>query len=372
MRPGGVFPSCAKAIAEHQQRFYGLEFDPDSEVLVTTGATEAIAASLLALVDPGDEVVVLEPYYDSYVACIAMAGGQRVPITLRAPDFRLDLERLRSGSDPRTRLMLINSPHNPTGTVLNDEELSAIAELAVERDLIVVTDEVYEHITFDGVRHRPLATYEGMRDRTLTISSSGKTFSLTGWKIGWAVGPATLVRATMMAKQFLTYTSGGAPAAGDCGSAGARRRLLPRLRGRPAGQARPAGRWTRAGWASRSSSPKGTYFLTTDIRPLGYDDGVDFCMGLPSGQGSSRSRTRSSTTTRRQENPWCVGLSANKTTSSMPLLSGWLRFGVDRLPLPQGSVPVLRGLAEPDQGDARAALQKAAVMVDRRRTPSPG
>jgi len=185
--PGPGVPELRAAIAAHQERRYGLSFDPDSEVLVTAGATEAIAAALLGLLEPGDEVVALEPYYDSYAACIAMAGGARVPVTLR-PDggsFRLDLDELRAAVTDRTRLLLINTPHNPTGTVLTREELTAIAELAVERDLLVVTDEVYEHLVFDDAEHLPLATFPGMRERTVTIGSAGKTFSFTGWKVGW-------------------------------------------------------------------------------------------------------------------------------------------------------------------------------------------
>ena len=253
---------------------------------MTTGATEAIAASLLALVDPGDEVVVLEPYYDSYVACIAMAGGRRVPITLRAPDFRLDLDELRAAVTPRTRLLLINSSAQPDRHGAQRRRARAPSPtVAVEHDLIVITDEVYEHITFDGVRHRPLATYDGMRERTLTISSGGKTFSLTGWKIGWAVGPADLVRATMMAKQFLTYTSGRAAAAGDRG--GARRWTTT-----TSATSRPSCRPSATGSRPVSQQlgfevfvPQGTYFLTTDIRPLGYDDGVEFCLALPERAG---------------------------------------------------------------------------------------
>ena len=206
--PGIGVPELRTAIAEHQRRFYGLDYDPDSEVVVTTGATEAIAASMLALVEPGDEVVALEPYYDSYVAAIAMAAGVRVPLTLRPPDFRLDLDALRSAVTPRTKVLLVNSPHNPTGAVLDDDELRAVAEVAVEHDLVVVTDEVYEHLTYDGVPHRPLATYPGMRDRTVTISSGGKTFSFTGWKVGWACAPPDLVTAVNTAKQFLSFTSG--------------------------------------------------------------------------------------------------------------------------------------------------------------------
>jgi N-succinyldiaminopimelate aminotransferase len=278
--PGPGIPELRDAIAHHQRRFYGLEYDPGAEILVTTGATEAVAAALLALVNPGDEVLCLEPYYDSYVACLQMAGGTRIPITLRPPDFRVDLNRVAELVTPRTKAFLLNSPHNPTGMVLNEAERSQIARLAVDNDLVVITDEVYEHLTFDGVEHRPLATYDGMRERTLAISSGGKTFSFTGWKVGWATGPADLVRATMMAKQFLTYTS-GAPLQPAIASAlglpdefytdfaktlqAKRDRLCDGLRG--------------VGFDV--FVPEGTYFVTTDIRPLGYDDGVDFCLSLP-------------------------------------------------------------------------------------------
>ncbi len=277
--PGPGIADLRAAICEHQQRFYDLELDPASEVVVTTGATEAVAAALLGLVDPGDEVVALEPFYDSYVACIQMAGGVRRPVTLRAPDFRLDVEELRAAVSDRTRLLLLNSPHNPTGTVLTDDELTAVAELAVERDLVVVTDEVYEHMTYDAP-HRPIATFPGMRDRTLTISSAGKTFSFTGWKVGWATGPAHLVRAVLMAKQFLTFVSGApfqpAVAAGlrlpdayyedlRAGLRGKRDRLC-------------AGLWD-VGF--EVFVPQGTYFVTADVRPLGWEDGVEFCRELP-------------------------------------------------------------------------------------------
>ncbi|MGA9345822.1 MAG: pyridoxal phosphate-dependent aminotransferase [Nocardioidaceae bacterium] len=278
--PGWGVPELRTAIARHQERFYGLTVDPDTEVLVTTGATEAVAAALLALVEPGDEVIALEPYYDSYAACIAMAGGRRVPVTLRAPDFRLNVDELRRAVTARTRLLLVNSPHNPTGTVLTDDELRAIAEIACEHDLLVVTDEVYEHLTFDGIVHRPLASYDGMRDRTLTISSGGKTFSFTGWKVGWAIGPADLVRAVMMAKQFMTFTS-GAPlqpaiaAALDLDDSYYTdlRTSLQAKRDRLCEGLRTVG--------FDVFVPQGTYFASTDIRPLGYDDGVDFCRRLP-------------------------------------------------------------------------------------------
>jgi N-succinyldiaminopimelate aminotransferase len=277
--PGPGIPDLRAAIAEHQQRFYGLRPDPDGEVVVTTGATEAVAAALLGLVDPGDEVVALEPFYDSYAACIAMAGGVRVPVTLRPPDFRLDLDRLRDAVTDRTRLLLLNTPHNPTGAVLTEAELAAVAELVVERDLVVVTDEVYEHMTYD-VPHRPLATFPGMAERTLTISSAGKTFSFTGWKVGWASGPAHLVRAVLMTKQFLTFVSGApfqpAVAVGlrlpDAYFAGLKESLRAK-RDRLVEGLRAVG--------LEVYVPRGTYFVTADVRPLGYDDGVTFCRDLP-------------------------------------------------------------------------------------------
>ena len=239
--PGVGVPALRQAVARHQQRHYGLELDPDTEVVVTTGCTEGIAAALLGLVDPGDEVVLLEPYYDSYVAMLQMAGGVRRPVTLHGPDFRLDVDELRAAVTPRTRFVLLNSPHNPTGTVLTRAELQAVADLAIEHDLVVITDEVYEHLTFD-VEHVPIATLPGMRERTLTLSSAGKSYSFTGWKVGWATGPRDLVGALMAAKQWLTFTSGSPLAAG--GRAGPRRarRLPGPARGEPAGAARPARR----------------------------------------------------------------------------------------------------------------------------------
>jgi N-succinyldiaminopimelate aminotransferase len=278
--PGIGVPELRGAIARHQQRFYGLAVDPDTEVVVTTGATEAIAAALLGLVDPGDEVIALEPYYDSYAACIAMAAGVRVPVTLRPPGFRLDTDALRAAVTARTKVILVNSPHNPTGMVLRDDELRAIADVACERDLVVVTDEVYEHLTYDDVRHVPLASLDGMRERTLTISSGGKTFSFTGWKVGWASGPADLVRATLTAKQFLTFTSAAPlqPAIAEALALGddyydAFRLTLQGKRDRLSDGLRALG--------FDVFVPAGTYFVTTDIRPLGFDDGVDFCLRLP-------------------------------------------------------------------------------------------
>jgi N-succinyldiaminopimelate aminotransferase len=277
--PGPGIADLRQAVAEHQQRFYGITLDPDSQVVVTTGATEAVAAALLGLVDPGDEVIALEPFYDSYTAGIQFAGGVRVPVTLRAPDFRLDVDRLRDAVTARARLILLNTPHNPTGAVLSDAELSAVAALAVERDLVVVTDEVYEHMVYDGA-HRPLSTYPGMRERTLTISSAGKTFSFTGWKVGWATGPAHLVRAVLMAKQFLTFVSGApfqpAVAVGLRLPDAFFAESLDRLRGK---RDRICAGLREVGF--EVFQPAGTYFVTADVRPLGWEDGVEFCRDLP-------------------------------------------------------------------------------------------
>ncbi|MFH8339340.1 pyridoxal phosphate-dependent aminotransferase [Streptomyces sp. AM6-12] len=284
--PGPGVPELRTAIAAHQQRRYGLSYDPDTEVLVTAGATEAIAAALLALLEPGDEVVALEPYYDSYAASIALAGGRRVPVTLRPHEggFRLDLDELRAAVTGRTRLLLINTPHNPTGTVLTRAELAAIAELAVERDLLVVTDEVYEHLVFDDAEHLPLAGFPGMRERTVTIGSAGKTFSFTGWKVGWVTAAPALVSAVRAAKQFLTYVASGpfqyavaeALALPESYYDDVRRSMRERRDILSAGLAA-------AGFGV--FRPAGTYFVTTDIRPLGEKDGFAFCRALPERAG---------------------------------------------------------------------------------------
>jgi N-succinyldiaminopimelate aminotransferase len=283
--PGPGIPELREAIAAHQQRRYGLSYDPATEVLVTAGATEAIAATLLALLEPGDEVIALEPYYDSYAACIAMAGGRRVPVTLRphheeGGGFRLDLDELRDAVTDRTRLLLINTPHNPTGTVLTREELRAIAALAVERDLLVVTDEVYEHLVFDDAEHVPLATFPGMRERTVTIGSAGKTFSFTGWKVGWVTSSAPLVTAVRSPKQFLTYV-----ASGPFQYAVAEALRLPdayfdNLRTDLRRKRDLLGDGLRAA-GFEVYQPQGTYFITTDITPLGEKDAHAFCRALP-------------------------------------------------------------------------------------------
>jgi N-succinyldiaminopimelate aminotransferase len=282
--PGIGVPELREAIAGHQKRWYGLDVDPDTQVAVSTGATEAIAAALLGLVDPGDEVVVLEPYYDSYVAVIQMAGGVRRPVTLRAPDFRLPVDELQAAITPRTTTILLNSPHNPTGMVLTRDELEAVAAVARAHDLVVITDEVYEHLTYDDVEHIPMATLPGMAERTLTISSGGKTFSFTGWKVGWATGPAELVAAMVGAKQFMTYTSGAPfqPAIAQALELGDD--YFESLRARMEAQRDLLCEGLEA-IGFDVFVPEGGYFATTDIRPLGFDDGMEFCRLLPERAG---------------------------------------------------------------------------------------
>jgi N-succinyldiaminopimelate aminotransferase len=282
--PGDGVPELRHAIAEHQKRHYGLDVDPDTEVLVTTGATEALTASILALTRPGDEVLTLEPFYDSHAAAIGMSGATHVTAPLLpGPDgWRLDVEGLRATASPRLRMIVLNSPHNPTGAVLTRDELMAVAAVAQERDAIVVTDEVYEHLTF-GAEHIPLATLPGMAERTLTISSSGKTFSFTGWKVGWLHGPSGLVTAVRTVKQFLTYTSGApfqpaiAQALADDDTPRALAASLADRRDLLCAGLEAAGFGV--------ISPAGTYFVMADasdlLGPLGLRDGVDLCRRLP-------------------------------------------------------------------------------------------
>jgi N-succinyldiaminopimelate aminotransferase len=277
--PGIGIPELRHAVAAHQDRCYGIELDPDHEVLITAGATEAIAAAILALCEAGDEVVTFEPYYDSYAACIAMAGAKRRVVTLRPPEYRYDPDELARAITPKTRLLLLNSPHNPTGKVFSREELQHIAELAIEHDLLVVTDEVYEHIIFEG-RHLPLSTLEGMRERTVSISSAGKTFSFTGWKIGWAMAPADLLRAVRTTKQFLTYVN-GAPFQHAIAHALGFDESYYRALATDLGNRRDrlCDGLSAAGF--EVYRPAGTYFVTCDIRPLGHSDGLAFCRRLP-------------------------------------------------------------------------------------------
>ncbi|HEU4513196.1 MAG TPA: pyridoxal phosphate-dependent aminotransferase, partial [Nocardioidaceae bacterium] len=286
--PGIGVPALRAAISRHQQRHYGLEVDPDREVVVTTGCTEAVAAALLGLVDPGDEVVVLEPYYDSYVAMLDMCGARRRPVTLRAPDFRLDLDALRSAVTGETKLILLNTPHNPTGTVLTRDELQVVAALAIEHDVVVVTDEVYEHLVFDDARsaegHVPIATLPGMWERTLTLSSAGKSYSFTGWKVGWATGPEHLVRTVEAAKQWLTFSSGAPlqPAIAHAldHEAAYYTGLAKELQGKRDGLCEGLRKLDMDVYV-----PEGTYFVTTDVARYGYRDGLEFCEALPERAG---------------------------------------------------------------------------------------
>ena len=280
--PGLGIAPLRQAIAAQRRRHFGIDYDPDTEVLVTVGATEAIAAAVLGLVEPGSEVLLIEPFYDSYSPVVAMAGAHRVAVPL-IPDgrgFALDADAMRRALTPRTRALIVNSPHNPTGAVLSATELAAIAEIAVAADLLVITDEVYEHLVFGAHQHLPLAGFDGMAERTITISSAAKTFNCTGWKIGWACGPAELIAGVRAAKQYLSYV-GGAPfqpavaLALDTEDAWvtALRNALQSRRDRLA-----AG-LTEIGFSVHDSH--GTYFLCADPRPLGYDDSTAFCAALP-------------------------------------------------------------------------------------------
>ena len=313
--PGLGILALREAVAAHQLRHYGITLNPETEVLVTAGATEALTAAIMALAGPGDEVITLEPFYDSHAAAVALAGATHVtvPLVAAGDGFALDREALAAAVTPRTKLMLINTPHNPTGTVLTAEELGLIAEVAAQADITVITDEVYEHLTFDGATHTPLATLPGMRERTLTISSAGKTFSLTGWKIGWVSGPAHLIEAVMAIKQFLTFTGGapfqpaiakaltdGDPDIAELRTTLARRReeLLASL--------------TRAGFPT--VRPQGTYFVCADTTPFltsEVPDGAAFARWLPANVGVA-----------------CVPLTAFCVAGSATAeaLKNWVRF----------------------------------------------
>jgi N-succinyldiaminopimelate aminotransferase len=277
--PGRGMPVLLEAIAEHQRRFYGLEFDPGSEVLVTAGATEALAATILALTSAGDEVVSFEPFYDSYAAIVALSEARHVLVPLRAPDFQPDHDDLRAAISDRTRLIIVNDPHNPTGSVLDRETLELIVELAHRHDALIVTDEVYEHLTF-GFPHIPIATLPGAGERTISISSGGKTFNTTGWKVGWVTASAELVGAILAVKQFLTYVNAapfqpaiavglGLPDAYFKLAAGVlqgKRDLL-------------AAGLSRVGFTV--THPQGGYFILADAAPLGFRNAAELCRKLP-------------------------------------------------------------------------------------------
>ncbi|GAB2919507.1 aminotransferase class I/II-fold pyridoxal phosphate-dependent enzyme [Streptomyces heilongjiangensis] len=272
-------PALRAAVADHQRDRYGIALDPDCEVVITTGASEALAAALLAFAGPDDEILVLEPYYDSYAAGAELAGARLVPVPLTGPEFRLDAAALRAAVTDRTRVLLLNNPHNPTGTVLDERELAELARVAVAHDLVVISDEVYEHLVYEGL-HRPIAALPEMFERTVTVGSAGKTFSFTGWKVGWATGPADLVAGVLAVKQYLSFASGtpfqhavaealrlpDSHYTDLCGSLKARRDLL-------VDGLRSLG--------LRPRAPEGTYFVLADVRPLGAVDGLEFCRELP-------------------------------------------------------------------------------------------
>jgi N-succinyldiaminopimelate aminotransferase len=278
--PAHGLPALREAVAAHQQRFYGLRPDPATEVVVATGASEAIAATVLALVEPGDDVMVIDPYFDLYAATIALAGARRLCVPLSPDGLRPDVPAMRAEVTPATRMLILNSPHNPTGVVFTRQELAGIARFAREHDLLVLADEAYEHLWFDDNRHVPIATLPGMAGRTVTVGSGGKSFSFTGWKVGWATGPADLIAAVRVVRQHLSYVSGG-----------------PFQHAMVTGLALPDAYFDgfRADLASKRDrlcsglealglrvvAPQGTYFATTDVRALGFADGDEFCRRAP-------------------------------------------------------------------------------------------
>ena len=284
--PGLGIAPLREAIAAQRKRNYGTEYNPDTQVLVTVGATEGIAASVLGLVEPGSEVLLIEPFYDSYSPVIAMAGCERRPVSMVADGrgFAIDVDALRSAVTPKTKALIVNSPHNPTGMVASDDELKALAEFAVERDLLVITDEVYEHLVFDGHKHRPLANYPGMAERTITISSAAKMFNVTGWKIGWVCGAPELIKGVRAAKQYLSYV-GGAPFQPAVAHAlDTEETWVHALRDSlQAKRDRLGSALADIGFDVHDSF--GTYFVCADPRPLGYDDSATFCAELPEKTG---------------------------------------------------------------------------------------
>ena len=281
--PHGL-PLLREAIAAHQERFYGLRPDPGTEVVVGTGASEVLQSALLALVDEGDEVIVFEPWFDIYSAGISLARGRRIGVPMSGPDLRPDLLALRAAVTSRTRLILLNSPHNPTGVVFTPEELDEVARIAIEHDLLVLADEAYEHLWFDENRHVPISTLPGMWDRTVTVGSGGKTFSFTGWKVGWGTGPAALIGAVRVVRQHLSYVSGGPFQYAMAHGLGMPDAYFEDFRADLAGK-RDLLSSGLADLGMRVVTTQGTYFVTSDVRPLGYPDGLSFCRDLPGRTG---------------------------------------------------------------------------------------
>ncbi|MFC4907878.1 pyridoxal phosphate-dependent aminotransferase [Actinomadura gamaensis] len=284
--PGPGVPELREAVAEQRRARYGLEYDPATEVFVTVGATEGIAAALLGLAEPGDEVIVFEPYYDSYAAMIAMAGAVRRTVTLRPEHgrFTFDPDELRAAVTPRTKLIMVNSPHNPTGTVFNRAELEQIAAVCREHDLVAITDEVYEYLTFDDAEHISLATLDGMRERTVVISSTGKTFSVTGWKTGWVCAPAPFVNAVRTVAQFVTFTASAPYQRATAYALREEGAWVEKLRkSLQSKRDRLISGLDAAGF--ETLRPQGTYFVQADIRPLGFTDGLELARALPERAG---------------------------------------------------------------------------------------
>lgn len=282
--PGVGVADLRSAIAEHQAQRYGLDLDPASEVLVTSGATEAISSALLALLEPGDEVVTFEPSYDSYAACTSLAGGvlRRVPLSF--PDLGVDADRLAAAFSPRTKVVLLNTPHNPMGKVFTREELTLIADLARRHDAWVISDEVYEHMTYDDAVHTPIASLPGMRERTLTIGSAGKSFSVTGWRVGWITGPAHLVTAVSSVKQFLSFATNAPLQVAVAQALRSGPQLLTELTTSLAERRDLlVDGLASAGFGVRP--PQGTYFVVADAAPLGVTDAVSWCLDLPVSAG---------------------------------------------------------------------------------------
>lgn len=284
--PGRGIRELREAISEDRLARLGQHFDPDSEVLVTVGATEALTATILGLVEPGREVIMIEPYYDSYAAAVALAGARRVAVPLVAEDgrFRLDIDAVRAAITADTAMIIVNSPHNPTGTVLGREELVAVAELACEHDLLVLSDEVYEHLVFDAHEHVAVASLPGMRERTVTVSSAAKTFNVTGWKIGWALAPRPLLDGVLAAKQFLSYVGGGPFQPAVAHALRHEQDWVSRLRLQLQDK-RDRMRQALTGIGLEPMASEGTYFICADAAPLGVDDALWFCRELPAMHG---------------------------------------------------------------------------------------
>ncbi|WP_128646376.1 pyridoxal phosphate-dependent aminotransferase, partial [Rhodococcus sp. BS-15] len=280
--PGPGMPVLRAAIADDRAARFGLRYDPDSQILVTVGATEAISATLLGLIESGDDVLLIEPFYDSYAAAIALAGATRtaVPLVSDGNGWTVDTDALEHAIGPRTRMLIVNSPHNPTGTVFDRDTMIRIADIAVTHDLLVLTDEVYEHLTFDGTVHTPIATLPGMFERTVTVSSAAKTFNATGWKTGWALGPAELIDAVRAAKQFMTFVGGTPFQPAVAYALEHEQAWIAQMRD---GLQRKRDTLS-AALAATGADVKysaGTYFVCADIAPIGRGDAYEFCRALP-------------------------------------------------------------------------------------------